>query len=336
MDDPDALGDDLARLAAQDRRLVRAVLLTGFGGLECLEPLEVTDPVPGPGQVLVRIRAAAVNPVDYQTRRGDYAEAIALPAVIGSDVSGVVEAAGPGVQDFRPGDEVYAMPRLFEGSGGYAQYTVLDEEIVARKPANLSHEEAACIPCAGGTAWECLVRRGGLRVGESVLVHAAGGGVGSLAVQIARAVGARVLATCSTRSVEFVEKLGADRVIDYTRQDYVEAVNADGGVDLVLDTIGGDAVSRAGEVLRPSGRLVSIVDIPTPQSLLPYWEKNLAAHFVFVPSERSILDALRVLLERGQIRPIVDSVLPLSRVAEAHERLERGGVRGKIVLDPDG
>jgi NADPH2:quinone reductase len=314
---------------------VRAVLLTGFGGPERLEPAEVPDPVPGPGQLLVRVRAAAVNPVDYQTRRGDYADAVALPSIIGSDVSGTVEAVGPGVRDFEAGDDVYAMPRLFAGAGGYAQYTVLEEAIVARKPASLSHEEAACIPCAGGTAWECLVRRGGLRVGETVLVHAAAGGVGSLAVQIAKAAGARVLATCSARSREFVEGLGADVVIDYAAEDYVEAVDREGGADLVLDTIGGDAVARAGEVLRPSGRLVSIVDIPIPQSLLPYWERNLSAHFVFVPSDRSNLDALRSLLERGQVRALVDSVLPLSRVAEAHERLERGGVRGKIVLDPD-
>ncbi len=317
---------------------MKAVLLTGFGGVDVLEPADVPTPSPGPGQLLVRVRAAAVNPVDYQTRRGDYADAMTLPAVIGSDVSGVVEEVGPGVRDFRPGDEVYAMTRLFEGAGGYAQYVAIDEAIVARKPANLSHEEAACLPCAGGTAWECLIVRGGLQVGESVLVHAAAGGVGSLAVQIAKAAGAGVWATCSARSVEFVRDLGADRVIDYAREDYVEVVGAEtggAGVDLVLDTIGGDAVARSAEVLRPFGRLTSIVDIPTPQNLLAFWERNLTAHFVFTPPRRETLDALRALLERGAIRPLVDSVLPLSRVGEAHERLERGGVRGKIVLDPD-
>ena len=292
-------------------------------------------PAPGPGQLLVRVRATSANPFDFQRRRGDYRDAETLPAIIGVDVSGVVEEAGPGACDFAPGDEVYAMLRPFGASGSYAQYAVVDEAIVARKPASLSHEEAACVPCAGGTAWEALVSRGGLQVGESVLVHAGAGGVGSFAVQIAKAAGARVLATCSSRSAEFVEGLGVDRVIDYTREDYVEAVNAEGGVDLVFDTIGGDAIARAGEVLRRYGRLVSIVDIPTPQSLLAYWDKNLTAHFVFTPPQRSTLDALRDLLERVQVRPLVDSVLPLSRAAEAHERLETGGVRGKIVLDPD-
>jgi NADPH:quinone reductase-like Zn-dependent oxidoreductase len=157
-------------------------------------------------------------------------------------------------------------------------------------------------------------------------------------VQIARAAGATVWATCSTPSVEFVRGLGADRVIDRTAEDYVDVIRAetgDAGVDLVLDTIGGDAIARSGEVLRPFGRLVSIVDIPLPQNLLPFWERNLTAHFVFTPPERSRLDELRAVLERGAVRPVVDAVLPLSRVAEAHERLERGGVRGKIVLDPD-
>ena len=316
---------------------MQAILLTAFGGVEVLAVRDVPRPVPGPGQLLVRVRATSANPVDFQTRRGDYADALELPAIIGSDVSGVVEELGPGARDFQPGDEVYAMPRLFSGSGGYAEYAVIEAEIVARKPAGLSHEEAACIPCAGGTAWECLVNRGRLRVGESVLVHAAAGGVGSLAVQIARAAGARVLATCSPRSAELVRDLGVDRVIDYTREDYVEAVREEtggAGVDLVLDTIGGDAVARGGEALAPGGRLVSIVDIPTPQSLLPYWEKNLSAHFVFTPPARSTLDALRGLLEAGRIRPVIDRVLPLSRAGEAHERLEAGGVRGKIVLVP--
>ncbi len=316
---------------------MKAVLLTAFGGTDVLEAAEVPVPVPGPDQLLVRIRAAAVNPVDYQTRRGDYRDELALPAVIGSDLSGVVEAVGENVGDFAKGDEVYAQPRTFEGHGGYAQYTVIDAAIAARKPAGISHEEAACIPCAGGTAWECLVVRGKLRPGETVLIHAAAGGVGSYAVQIARAAGARVFATCSPRGAGFVRAIGVDRLIDYTSEDYAEVIRAetDGGVDLVLDTIGGDAIARSGEVLRPFGRLATIVDIPDPQSLLPLWDRNATVHFVFSPPSREKLDALGALVERGQVRSYVDSVVPLSQVAAAHERLERGGVQGKIVLDPD-
>lgn len=323
-------------MARAYRGLVKAVMLTGFGGVETLEPAEIAVPEPGPGQLLVRIRAAAVNPVDYQTRRGDYAEALELPAVIGSDLSGVVEAIGLGTGDFAPGDEVFAMPRIF-GGGSYAQYAAINESIVARKPAGISHQEAACVPCAGGTAWESLVTRGGLRPGETVLVHAASGGVGSFAVQIAQAAGAHVFATCSPRGMDFARTLGVDRLVDYTREDYVEVVRneAAGGVDLVLDTIGGDAIERSAEVLRPFGRLVSIVDIPRPQNLLPFWDRNVTAHFVFNPPGRAKLESLGALVERGLVRPHVDSVVPLSRVGEAHERLEQGGVRGKIVLDPD-
>ncbi len=316
---------------------MKAVLLTGFGGGEVLEPVEIPDPEPGPGQLLVRIKAAAVNPVDYQTRRGDYRDEVELPAVIGSDLSGVVEAIGPEARDFQPGDEVFAQPRIFGEGGGYAQYAVIDEAIVARKPAGISHEEAACIPCAGGTAWECLVVRGGLRAGETVLIHAAAGGVGSFAVQIARAAGARVFATCSPRGADFVRSINVDRLIDYTQEDYVDVIRDETseGVDLVLDTIGGDAIERAGSVLRQFGRLASIVDIATPQNLLPLWDRNATVHFVFNPPDREKLEALGRLAERGQVRSYVDSVVPLSRVAEAHARLEAGGVQGKIVLDPD-
>jgi len=316
---------------------VKAVLLTAFGGVEALEPAEVPVSEPGPGQLLVRVKASAVNPVDYQTRRGDYRDAVELPLVIGHDLSGVVEAVGPGATDFAPGDEVYGSPASFDGQGGYAQYAVVDQAIVARKPVGISHEEAACIPCAGGTAWECLVVRGGVRPGETVLIHAAAGGVGSFAVQIARAAGARVFATCSPRSAEFVRSLGVDRLIDYTSEDYVDVVRreTDGGVDLVLDTIGGDAIERSGAILRQSGRVVSIVDIPTPQNLLALWDLNATLHFVFNPRSREKLDALARAVERGLLRCYVDSVLPLSEIREAHARLEAGGVHGKIVLDPD-
>ncbi|MCC6222799.1 MAG: zinc-binding dehydrogenase [Thermoleophilia bacterium] len=313
---------------------MRAVVLNAFGGPEELRPAEVPDPEPGPGELLVRVRATSANPFDVQQRRGDYREAMTLPAIIGSDVSGVVEATGPGCRDFRPGDEVYALLPAFTGAGSYAQLACVAETLAARKPANVTHEEAATLPVAAGTAWECLVRRGNLRVGETALIHAAAGGVGSHAVQIAKAAGARVLATCSGGSIEFVRSLGADRAIDYTREDVVAAVLAEGGADLVLDTIGGNAIERAGLLLRPSGRVVTIVDIPAPQNLLPLWERNASIQFVFTPPSRGLLDDLRAVVESGQVRPLLESVLPLSRVAEAHGRLERGGVRGKIGLDP--
>ncbi|WP_347566206.1 zinc-binding dehydrogenase [Scytonema sp. UIC 10036] len=238
--------------------------------------------------------------------------------------------------EFKVGDEVYYSPQVFGKFGSYAQYHVADAAIVAFKPINLSHIEAACFPLAGGTAWDCLVTRGNLQVGETVLIHAGAGGVGSIAVQLAKAMGAYVITTCSSKNRDFVRELGADRAIDYKNEDYVKVVlqETDGlGVDLVLDAIGGETIQNSLEIIRPFGRLVSIVDIATPQSLIKAWGKNLTIHFVLAPQYRAKLDALTKLIDRTQLRPAIDSILPWDRVVQAHQRLERGGTRGKIVLE---
>jgi NADPH2:quinone reductase len=271
---------------------MRALVLTGFGGADVFTSSTVEVPRPGPGQLLVRVHGTSANPLDYQTRRGDYRDDLALPAIIGSDVSGVVAAVGPGVRDFAVGAEVYYLPPPFTG-GSFAEFHTVDETVVARKPRNLSHTEAGVLPCAGATAWECLIERGRLRAGETVLIHAAAGGVGSLAVQIARAAGATVFATCSARSRDFVAALGPHRVIDYREEDAIDVVcrEAEGdGVDLILDTVGGDTIERSPYGLRPAGRIVSIVDIPQPQSLLEAWNRNAELHFVFTPPRRRTLD----------------------------------------------
>ncbi len=315
---------------------MRALVLTGFGGVEAFAWRMVEVPEPGAGQLLVRVLGTSANPLDYQTRRGDYREELALPAIIGSDVSGVVAAVGPGAREFEVGAEVFYLPPPFSG-GSFAEFHVVDEAVVARRPRNLSHTEAGVLPCAGATAWECLIERGRLRVGDTVLIHAAAGGVGSLAVQIARAAGATVFATCSARSREFVAALGPDRVIDYRDEDAIDVVRREadgGGVDLILDTVGGDTIERSPYALRPGGRIVSIVDIAQPQSLLEAWNRNAELQFVFTPPRRATLDRLRVLVERGVVRPLIDSVLPLEQAPTALARLEAGGVRGKIALVP--
>jgi NADPH2:quinone reductase len=316
--------------------VMRAHVLTAFGGPECLETLTVPKPIPKSREVLVRVCATAVNPVDYQTRRGDYRDEIRLPAVIGADVSGVVEAVGDAVTEFGVGDEVFYSPVVFGEHGSYGEYAAADAAIVARKPAALSHVEACCFPCAGGTAWDCLVTRGAIRVGETVLVHAGAGGVGSIAIQLAKAAGAYVFTTASERNLEFVRELGADRAIDHRNEDFAEVVDretAGAGVDLVLDTVGGETIVRSVDVLRPlAGRIVTIVDTAHPLSLLEAWGRNVALHFVFTPQYRARLDGLATLIDRGLIRPVIDSVLPWEQIVEAHERLERGGLRGKIVL----
>lgn len=315
---------------------MQAAVLTTFGDAESFEIQTVPKPMPKPEQVLVRVCATSINPVDYQTRRGDYKDLMQLPAIIGVDVSGVIEAIGEAVTEFKVGDEVYYSPKFFVESGSYAQYHVADAAIVAFKPVNLSHTEAACFPVAGGTAWDCLVTRGNLQVGETVLIHAGAGGVGSIAVQLAKAIGAYVFATCSPKNRDLVRELGADRLIDYKNEDYMDVIRQETnglGVDLVLDTIGGETIQRSLEIIRPFGRLVSIVDIAEPQSLLEAWGKNLTIHFVFSPPYRAKLDALTKLIERTQLRPVIDLTMPWDQVVQAHQRLERGGMRGKIVLE---
>ena len=203
---------------------MKAMIIMAFGGADVFKEAAVPTPEPGASELLVRIQATSVNPVDYQTRRGDYQDMVALPAILGGDVSGVVEKIGDEVEEFAVGDEVYYMPLVFEGPGSYAQYYVADKSIVARKPANLSHIEAANMPLIGTTVRDCLMIRGQLQAGESVLIHAGAGGIGSFAIQLAKVMGAYVFTTCSERNIDLPKSLGADRVIDYKNEDYAQVI----------------------------------------------------------------------------------------------------------------
>ena len=287
---------------------MKAMTLTSFGGPDSFELREVPKPVPQAGQVLVRVHATSINPLDFQVRRGDYPDLVPLPAITGHDVSGVVEAIGPGVTTFTPGDEVWYTPQIFDGPGSYAEYHVAAESIIGKKPASLSHLEAASLTLVGGTAWEALVVRAGLRVGESILIHGGAGGVGHVAIQLAKAIGAKVYTTVREANFEFARGLGADVLIDYEKEDYVDAVmreTAGRGVDVVFDTIGGDTLARSPDALAQLGRVVSIVDIAQPQNLIQAWGKNASYHFVFTRQNRGKLDELSALIERGQILSIV-------------------------------
>ena len=318
---------------------MKAVVLTRFGDSAAFELREVPVPTVGPRQVRVRVHATALNPLDYQIRRVDYADYVPLPAIIGHDISGVVEQAGSDVTDFAVGDEVYYTPQIFGTAGSYAEQHVADITLVGRKPKNLTHLEAASLTLVGGTVWEALVTRAQLGVGETVLIHGGAGGVGSIAIQIAKAIGARVITTASAHNIAFVRELGADEVIDYESNDYVDAVSTltgAKGVNAVFDTIGGDTLTKSPLVLADYGRVVSIVDIKKPQNLVEAWGKNAAYHFVFTRQNRGKLDALTNLVERGLVRPIIGAVLPLSRMSEAHDLLENGssrGLRGKVAID---
>lgn len=316
---------------------MKAITLNTFGGSDAFELSEVPKPVPGAGQVLVRVHATSINPLDYQIRRGDYPDLVPLPAITGHDVSGVVEEIGAGVTAFAPGDEVWYTPQIFDGPGSYAEYHVAAENIIGKKPATLSHLEAASLTLVGGTAWEALVVRAGLRVGESILVHGGAGGVGHVAIQLAKAMGARVITTVREANFEFARSMGADVVIDYVKEDYAEAVmreTAGQGVDVVFDTIGGDTLARSPDVLAQLGRLVSIVDIGKPQNLINAWGKNASYHFVFTRQNRGKLDELSALVERRQLRPHVGATYSLADIPLAHARLEsaNNGLRGKIAV----
>ena len=319
---------------------MKAMLLNSFGGPESFELSDVPKPVPQAGQVLVRVHATSVNPLDYQVRRGDYHDSVPLPAITGHDVSGVVEAVGPGVTVFAPGDEVWYTPQIFDGPGSYAEYHVANEDIVGRKPRSLSHLEAASLSLVGGTAWEALVSRAALRVGESILIHGGAGGVGHVAIQVAKAIGAKVYTTVREDNSEFARSVGADVVIDYRKEDYIDAImrETDGrGVDVVFDTLGGDTLTQSPKVLAQLGRVVSIVDIAQPQNLIEAWGKNASYHFVFTRQNQGKLDELATLVERGQLRSHVGAVYPLADLSLAHALLEtpNNGLRGKIAIAVD-
>jgi NADPH2:quinone reductase len=316
---------------------MKAMILKSFGGPDSFELSDVAKPVPQAGQVLVRVHATSINPLDYQVRRGDYPDLVPLPAITGHDVSGVVEAVGPGVSAFAPGDEVWYTPQIFDGQGSYAEYHVAAESIIARKPSSLSHLEAASLSLVGGTVWEALTVRAVLRVGESILIHGGAGGVGHVAIQVAKAMGAKVFTTVREDNAEFARSLGADVVIDYTQEDYVEAImreTAGHGVDVVFDTIGGNTLARSPDVLAQLGRVVSIVDIAQPQNLVQAWGKNASYHFVFTRQNRGKLDELTALVERGQLRPHVGAVYSLADIPLGHTRLEsaNNGLLGKIAI----
>lgn len=316
---------------------MKAMILKSFGGPESFELCDVPKPVPGVGQVLVRVHATSINPLECQVRRGDYGGLVPLPAITGHDVSGVVDEVGPGVTTFVAGDEVWYTPQIFDGPGSYAEYHVAAESIIGHKPAALSHLEAASLTLVGGTVWEALVVRAALRVGESILIHGGAGGVGHVAIQVAKAIGARVFTTVREAHFDFARRLGADVLIDDAKEDYIDAIfreTGGHGVDVVFDTIGGDTLSRSSDALAQLGRVVSIVDIATPQNLVQAWGKNASYHFVFTRQNRGKLDELSTLVARGQLRPHIGAVYSLADIGLAHARLERRntGLQGKIAI----
>ncbi|WP_395455259.1 zinc-dependent alcohol dehydrogenase family protein [Azospirillum melinis] len=312
---------------------MRAMVISRFGGPDVFELQDRPRPVAGPGELLVRVVASGTNPVDAKIRQAGSWAGIPFPAVLGYDVSGVVEEAGPGVTGFKAGDEVFYTPEIFGNpNGSYAEYTVAAASIVAHKPAGLSHVEAAGIPLAGGTAWEAIVRRLAVRPGETVLIHGGAGGVGSFAIQFAKAAGARVLATASKANHEAMRDLGADVTLDYRDTDVADQILREAGgagVDAAFDTAGGN-VPLSTQVTRPFGRIATI--LPPTGDLNALYVKNQTLYGTFLTREGLRLREMAPLFVRGQAKVIVDAVLPLEEVGKAHERLDSGHGRGKIIL----
>jgi NADPH2:quinone reductase len=312
---------------------MKAAIIRDFGGPERFEIADVARPVPGPKQALVRLVAASVNPVDYKIRKAGAWAGVPMPAILGYDAAGVVEAVGAQATRFKPGDEVFYSARIFGRQGTYAQYHVEDEEILALKPAQLEFEQAAAVPLAAMTAYDAVITFFQTKPGDTVLIHAGAGGVGHFAVQLAKAAGARVLATGRAVNTELIKSLGADEVIDYQKTKFeAEALRFTGGigVDAAYDTVGGDTVSRSIQAVRPYGKLATIVSLEG--SLQGMQIKNQTLYFGFLERTEPKIQAMKTLVERRQVKPLIDSVFPLEKIADAHRKLEAGGIKGKIVI----
>ncbi len=308
-----------------------AVQFSETGAPDVLHLVEQPRPAPIPTEILVRVHAAGVNPVDWKTRAGEGVHGLQGdgPWVPGWDVSGVVEEVGYGVTTFAPGDEVFGMPRFPHPARAYAEYVTAPSRHFARKPSSVSHEAAAGLPLAGLTAWQALIDTASIQPGQRVLIHAAAGGVGHLAVQLAASRGAHVIGTASARNAEFVRSLGAAEVIDYTSTPFEEAT---GDIDVVVDLIGHDYAERSLAVLRDGGLLIEIpssTDLPDESQLTA---RGLRATGMLVEPDHTALGELAQLVDSGQLRVEVGTVMPLAAAADIHRLGENGRTRGKLVL----
>jgi NADPH:quinone reductase-like Zn-dependent oxidoreductase len=312
---------------------MHAVRLHRYGAAENLMYEETQRPEPQAGDVLAHVRAAGVNPVDWKTRNGKGrgvapTDILESPIILGWDIAGVVEEVGHGVDQFATGDEVFGMVRFPEFGNAYAEYVAAPASELAKKPANISFAEAAATPLVALTAWQALFEVAQLQAGQTLLVHAAAGGVGHVAVQLATWRGAHVIGTASAHNADFLRGLGVDQVIDYTRERFDEVAR---DVDVVLDTQGDETQRRSFAVLKPGGVLVSITETPDEALAQTYGVRT--ARIRVHPSGEQMAQIAQ-LLEHGNLRVEVACTLPLSEAAEAHRLSETGHTRGKIVLTP--
>ncbi|MEN3277400.1 MAG: hypothetical protein V7631_3190 [Massilia sp.] len=306
---------------------MKAVRIHQYGGREVLSIDDIPVPEIAPDEVLVRVVAASINPVDWKVRAGYLAQMIPhpLPLTLGWDVSGVVERVGAAVTQWQVGDAVFSRPDLAR-NGTYAEFVAIRAVECARKPRTISHVEAASLPLAGITAWEVLHDAARVGPGQRVLVHAGSGGVGSLAIQIAKAAGATVIATTSSRNLALVESLGADQVVDYTTSRVADAVEP---VDAVFDTLGGEVQEASWSLLKPGGIQVSVISPPEEARAAASGARGA---FVFIGPNAPVLERLAAMVDGGTLRPIVGAEFALDDIVAAHALSESGRAVGKIVL----
>lgn len=307
---------------------MKAAQIDKYGGTEVVTINEdAPKPIPAPGQVLVEVHAAGVNPVDWKIRQGYMGEKFPLPAMLGGDFSGIIVEIGGGVSGFKKGDEVYGYASLLAGgSGSFAEFAAANVKNTAPKPRNLRHLEAAALPLAGASAWQALVDHMGLAKGQKTLIHGGAGGIGSIAIQIAKFLGAYVAATVSTRDLQFVKELGADEAIDYKKQSFEDLLN---DYDAVYDTVGGETYWRSFKVLKKGGVIVSMLEQPDTDLMNQYGVKAIG-QFTKVTTER--LAKIAELVDKGAIKILIDKTFPLGEAREALSYLQKGHPRGKVVL----
>jgi NADPH:quinone reductase-like Zn-dependent oxidoreductase len=306
---------------------IKAIVIHEYGGPEVLKYEDVPPPEPKEDQILIRVIAAGVNPVDGMIRSGMFAKngEGTFPMVLGGDVAGVVETVGIKVTKFKAGDPVFAYVSLDSG-GGYAQYAVVPEHDAVPKPRSLTCVEAAAVPIVALTAWQALIDTAKLSAGQTVLIHGGSGGVGSLAIQIAKTRGAKVIATASTANQDLLKQLGTDVAVDYTKQKFEDVAK---DVDVVLDSVGKDTLARSYGVVRKGGIIVSLVARPNQSELEKHGIRGVA---LSVEPNSDELGEIGKLIDDKKIKVIVSETFPLEEARKAQERVATGHTRGKIVL----
>lgn len=308
---------------------MKAIIIEQYGGAEELIEQKLSKPTLQNNQVLIEMHATSINPIDWKVREGYLKEGMPFdfPLILGWDAAGVVSKVGENVTKFKVGDEVFARPAMENGT--YAEYVAVDEDLVALKPKSISFNEAASVPLAGLTAWQCLVDFGEIKAGDKVLIHAGSGGVGSFAIQIAKSFGAYVLSTASEKNENFLDKLGVDKFINYKTTDFTEVAK---DVDLVVDTMGGDILQKSLDVVKPGGRLVSIAGQPDAEKAKA---NDITAESLWLNPNGKQLAELGELMEEGKVNAHIGHTFPLTAegIREAHKLSETHHAKGIIVIE---